>query len=261
MATEWLLSQNERMKKQGIFNWTLPAWVVQLTDTAPDGTTTVRSVNVCPSAGVCAKHCYALGSDSGYIRFPAARARHLRNLRMVLDTPLLWQERMAAELRHPRYQPDSEKGKLGHIRIHDAGDFFDDAYTLMWLEIMRGAPEGLTFYAYTKEVSRFRRLVEPNPPANFKYVFSRGGKEDALIDPTRDRDADVFLTLEDLEAAGYSSQAASDLLAVHGPPRVGMTVNRHRKGMTASFGELQRQRDAEAASRRARQQTKARSSN
>ncbi|MER5889671.1 hypothetical protein ABT160_38090 [Streptomyces sp. NPDC001941] len=260
MATDWLLTQNERMKKQGIFNWTLPAWVVQVTDTAPDGTTTVRRVNVCPSAGVCAKHCYALGSDSGYIRFPAARARHLRNLRMVLDTPLLWKERMAAELRHPRYQRNFESGKMGHIRIHDAGEFYDDFYALMWMEIMRGAPEGLTFYAYTKEVSRFRRLVEPNPPANFKYVFSRGGKEDALIDPTRDRDADVFPTLEDLQAAGYSSQAASDLLAVYGPPRVGMTVNRHRKGMTASFGELQQRQDIEAARRRARQQTKASSS-
>ncbi|MFD5079544.1 hypothetical protein [Streptomyces sp. NPDC058371] len=260
MATDWLLSQNERMKKQGIFNWTLPAGAVRLEDEAPDGTTTVRPVNVCPSASVCLKHCYALGADSGYIRFPAARARHLRNLRMVLDTPLLWHERMAAELRHPRYQPDAEKGKLGHIRIHDAGDFFDDAYTLMWLQIMRGAPKGLTFYAYTKEVSRFRRLVEPNPPANFKYVFSRGGKEDVLIDPTRDRDADVFPTQDDLEAAGYSSQAASDLLAVHGPPRVGMTVNRPRKDLTASFGELQRQRNAEDAARRERQQSKARTS-
>jgi hypothetical protein len=28
MATDWLLTQNERMKKQGIFNWTLPAWDV-----------------------------------------------------------------------------------------------------------------------------------------------------------------------------------------------------------------------------------------
>lgn len=33
------------------------------------------------------KHCYALGSDSGYIRFPAARARHLRNLRMGAGHP------------------------------------------------------------------------------------------------------------------------------------------------------------------------------
>lgn len=260
MATDRLLSQNDRMKKQGIWNWTLPAWAVRLEDEAPDGTTTVRTVNVCPSAGVCRKYCYALGADSGYIRFPAARARHLRNLRMVLDTPLLWQERMAAELRHRRYQPDAETGKLGHIRVHDAGDFFDDAYTLMWLQIMRGAPKGLTFYAYTKEVSRFRRLVEPNPPANFKFVYSRGGKEDFLIDPTRDRDADVFPTLADLEAAGYSSQAASDLLAVHGPPRVGMAANRHRKDLTASFGELQRQQDAEAAARRVSQQSKARAS-
>jgi hypothetical protein len=121
-------------------------------------------------------------------------------------------------------------------------------------------PQGLTFYAYTKEVSRFRRLVEPNPSANFKFVYSRGGKEDFLIDPTRDRDADLFPTLADMEAAGYSSQAASDLLAVHGPPRVGMTANRYRKDLTASFGELQRQRDAQAAARRSRQQAKARAS-
>ncbi|MFD6334900.1 hypothetical protein ACFWGI_35730 [Streptomyces niveus] len=259
MTTDWLLSQNERMKKQGIFNWTLPALTVRLKDRAPDGTTTVRTVPVCPSAGICAKFCYALSADSGYIRFPAARARHLRNLRMVLDTPLLWQERMTAELRHRRYQPNAEKGRLGYIRVHDAGDFYDDAYTLMWLQIMRGAPKGLTFYAYTKEVSRFRRLVEPNPPANFKFVYSRGGKEDFLIDPSRDRDADVFPTLAALEAAGYSSQAASDLLAVDGPPRVGMAVNRYRKDLTASFGELQRQQDDAAAARRVRQQSKARS--
>ncbi|MFI1701451.1 hypothetical protein ACH419_36600 [Streptomyces bobili] len=260
MATDWLLSQNERMKKQGIFNFTLPAWVVRLTDEAPDGTTTVRTINVCPSAGVCAKHCYALGSDSGFIRFPAARARHLRNLRMVLDTPLLWQERMATELRHPRYQPDPKKGKLGYIRIHDAGDFFDDSYTRTWLQIISGAPKELTFYAYTKEVSRFRRLVVPNQPTNFKFLYSLGGKEDHLIDRTKDRYADVFPTLAQLEGAGFSSQAASDILAVDGPPRVGMTVNRRRKGMTASFGDLQRQHEAEAAARRGRQQSKARAS-
>jgi len=122
---------------------------------------------------------------------------------------------------------------------------------------MRGAPDYLTFYTYTKAVSRCRRIVEPNPPANFKYVFSRGGTEDALIDPTRDRDADVFPTLDELEAAGYSSQAASDLLAVNGPPRVGMTVNRPRRDLTASFGQLQRQRDAEAAARRERRREQA----
>ncbi|MEV6400834.1 hypothetical protein AB0M39_39685 [Streptomyces sp. NPDC051907] len=255
MTTDWLLTQNSRLRKQGIFNWTLPAWIVRLEDEAPDGTTTVRTVNVCPMASVCKDFCFAL---EGAYRYPNVRRRHEQNLRMVLDTPLLWKERMAAELRHRRYQPDPETGRLGHIRVHDAGDFFDDSYTLMWMDIMRGAPAGLTFYAYTKQRSRFARLVETNPPANFKFVYSKGGKEDALIDETRDRHADVFPTLAELEAAGYSSQAASDVLAVHGPPRVGMTANRPRKLLTASFGELQKQRDAEAAQRRARQQARAR---
>lgn len=255
MATDWLLTQNTRMREQNLFNWTLPAWVVRLEDETPDGTTIVRTVNTCPMASICKNFCYAL--DGAY-RYPNVRRRHERNLRMVLDTPLLWQQRMAAELRHPRYQPDPERGRAGYIRVHDAGDFYDDSYTLAWLDIMRGAPSGLTFYAYTKEVSRFRRLVETNQPTNFKFLYSLGGKEDHLIDRTRDRYADVFPTLAQLEAAGFSSQAASDILAVDGPPRVGMTANRPRKHLTASFGELQRAHDALAAERRARQQARAR---
>ncbi|MEV6676395.1 hypothetical protein AB0N09_05925 [Streptomyces erythrochromogenes] len=249
MATDWLLTQNTRMKVQGIWNWTLPAWAVSLKDTGPDGAVTTRNINVCPQAGVCAKFCYAL--DGAY-RYPNVRQRHENNLRLVLDTPLLWQERMATELRHRRYAG-------ANIRIHDAGDFFDDAYTMLWLELVRGAPQNQTFYAYTKEVSRFRRLVLPNTPANFKFVFSLGGKEDHLIDKDLDRHADVFPDTASLEAAGYSSQAASDLLAVFGPPRVGMASNRPRKGLKHhSFGELQELDNTASAERRARARDKAR---
>ncbi|MGP3953450.1 GP88 family protein [Streptomyces sp. 7N604] len=240
MAAKPLLTQNSHMRAQGIFNWTLPAWAVRL----PDG----RTINVCPQAGVCAKFCYAL--ENAY-RYPSVRAAHLRNLLMVLETPLVWKERMAAELRRPRYQ-----GR--HIRIHDAGDFFSDAYLVMWLDIMRGAPEGITFYAYTKEVSRFRRLVEPNPPRNFKWVYSLGGREDQLIDLDHDRHADVFPDQEALEHSEYASQEASDTLAVHGPPRVGMAANRRRVGLREhSFGQLQRIRDAQRAARRGHQAARA----
>nr|WP_249465233.1 hypothetical protein [Streptomyces fradiae] len=48
------------------------------------------------------------------------------------------------------------------------------------------------FYAYIKEVRRFRALVEPDPPLNFRWVYSWGGREDHLLDPARDRTADVF---------------------------------------------------------------------
>ncbi|MFD7446602.1 hypothetical protein [Streptomyces sp. NPDC059909] len=63
-------------------------------------------------------------------------------------------------------------------------------------------------YACTREASRFRRLVESNPPANFEWVYSLGGKEDHLIDVDRDRHADVFPDDEALQRAGYSSQEA-----------------------------------------------------
>ena len=46
-----------------------------------------------------------------------------------------------------------------------------------------GPPE-TTFYAYTKEVGRFRASGrEPDPPANFRWVYSFGGTQDAELDP------------------------------------------------------------------------------
>ncbi|MFD6471343.1 hypothetical protein ACFWF6_39340 [Streptomyces goshikiensis] len=102
-------------------------------------------------------------------------------------------------------------------------------------------------------------MVEPNCPANFKFVYSLGGKEDHLITKELDRHADVFPDTSSLEAAGYSSQEASDLLAVFGPPRVGMAANRPRKGLkNHSFGELQEIDNIKAAARRARARAKAR---
>lgn len=59
------------------------------------------------------------------------------------------------------------------VRLHDTGDFFSDNYVKAWLSIM-GACPGARFYCYTKEVKRFRRLVEPCSPGNFAFVYSFG---------------------------------------------------------------------------------------
>lgn len=48
-----------------------------------------------------------------------------------------------------------------------------DAYLEAWLRICHARPD-TNFYAYTKEVSRFRTLVEPDPPPNFLWVYSYG---------------------------------------------------------------------------------------
>lgn len=201
-----LLTQNRELRQIGVWNWTLPAWAVRL----PDG----RTHNSCPAAGVCAKVCYA---RNGTYRFRNVLARHMENLAYVLDDLEGWEAQMTAEVAHPRHQG-------GWVRIHDAGDFFSDEYLTAWLDIARATP-GVKFYAYTKEVSRFKRLAEPDAPDNFLWVYSFGGREDHLIDVTRDRIADVFPTLEAMEAAGYSSQDESDLLAVLGPRLVGIPAN------------------------------------
>lgn len=195
------------MKAIGAWNWTLPAWAGRL----PDG----RTYNTCPSAGVCAQVCYA---RNGTYRFPAVRAKHAANLMFVLDDLPGWQAAMTAELGMARFG-----GRW--IRVHDAGDFFSDAYLQAWLRIMRDRPD-VRFYAYTKEVARFRRLVEPHPPANFWWVYSYGGTQDAELDPRVDRVADVFPDEASIEDAGWASQEPTDLLAVLGPRLVGVPANR-----------------------------------
>jgi hypothetical protein len=203
----WLLTQNRELKAIGVWNWTLPAWAGRL----PDG----RTYNTCPSAGICRHICYA---RNGAYLWPAVRGRHHANLAYVLDDLPGWEHAMTAELAARRYH-------VAWIRIHDSGDFFSDDYLRSWLRICTARPDN-TFYAYTKEVDRFRRLVEPDPPPNFLWVYSYGGVNDHLLDPAVDRVADVFPDEAAITAAGWSSQEASDLLAVIGPRLVGIPANR-----------------------------------
>lgn len=230
-----LLTQNREMRAIGAWNWTLPAWAGRL----PDG----RSFNTCPSAGICRHVCYA---RHGTYTWPVVRAKHQANLTFVLDDLRGWEDAMLAEL-------GARKFRGAWVRIHDSGDFFSDAYTRAWLRIMRGRPE-VNFYAYTKEVDRFRRLIEPDPPGNFLWVYSFGGTQDGALDATRDRVADVFPDEEAITAAGWHSQEANDLLAVLGPRLVGIPANRiphflaRLRGRT--FRSWQAEVDAEHRTRR-----------
>lgn len=224
-----LLTQNSELKRLGIWNWSIPALAARL----PDG----RTIRICPSAGVCARVCYA---RAGRYNIPAVRARHLANLAYVLEDPEGWEQAMIAELAAARFD-----GRW--VRIHDAGDFFSTAYLAAWLRIIQARPQ-VRFYAYTKEIGLFRRLVEPDPPGNFWWVSSYGGTQDRHLDPGADRVADVFPTEEAITDAGWHSQTASDLLAVTGPTPVGIPANniprfRHRQG-DQTFGEWQRRTDA-----------------
>lgn len=194
------------MRRFGIHNFSLPAWAGKL----PDG----RNYNTCPSAGVCAAVCYA---RFGTFAFPQVKAKHQRNLTRVLDDLPQFESDILAELAKPKF-----RGAC--LRVHDSGDYFSDDYLRAWLRIARAVPDVL-IYSYTKEVTRFRRLVEPDPPLNFRWVYSYGGKEDHLLDPRTDRVADVFPDEQAITDAGWHSNAATDLAAVLGPSPVGMAQN------------------------------------
>lgn len=230
-----LLTQNSNLRKQGIYNWSIPAFAGVL----PDG----RRYNTCPSAGVCAPLCYA---RQGRYRIPSVRARHEANLMMLLDDLPGWESAMTAELQHKRYQDR-------WVRCHDAGDFFAITpekpleYTKAWMRIMRAAP-GVRFYAYTKSISLFREAVEPDPPPNFRWVYSLGGREDHLVDATTERHVDVFPDEESLAEAGYTSRAKEGcLVSVLGPQKIGIAANRieylRRRQGDKRFSELQAAQD------------------
>ncbi|MFD8732318.1 hypothetical protein [Streptomyces sp. NPDC059611] len=232
-----LLTQNSDLKRIGVFNWTLPAFVIEM----PDGS----HFNVCPQASACAPLCYA---RVGAYRFKNVRAAHIRNLLLCRDDPAEFETRMTEELKHNRYA-----GKW--IRIHDSGEFFSDEYLLTWMRIMGNSPT-IRFYCYTKEISRFKRLVANDPPENFLWCYSLGGKEDHLIDLATERHADVFPDVEALIAANYTDQTESDLLAVLSEsPLVGIPANRipHllKKQGSETFGSLQRARDKKLREKKA----------
>ncbi len=257
-----LLRQNSELRRDRIWNWTIPASTTVL----PDG----RIANGCPAADGCVNLCYA---RNGTYLFPAVKAAHQRNMMMALDDLPAWETTMLTELASKRFRPNgiarfphlvewmqldewtAEWAASGGaaIRIHDAGDFFADDYTEAWLRIAATTSDVL-FYAYTKEVPRFRALVEGTAPINFRWLYSLGGKFDHLLDLDRDRHADVFPDMTTLADAGYIDQTESDLLCVLAPTtRVGIPANnirhfRKRQG-NRTFGTIQRDRDEIRAKR------------
>lgn len=223
-----LLTQNSELRRVGVWNWTIPAHVVDL----GDGT----RFNCCPNALACGRVCYA---KFGTYLFSNVRKRHLENLLMILDKPKEWQIDMAGELAHKRMRPTGIPLDIDHdpqdewlhgwitnggkaVRIHDAGDFFNADYLQLWIDLAEEY-EDIMFYAYTKEVAMLKQAVLPT---NFRVIFSYGGKQDDMIDRQTDRHADVFPTIEALLEAKYYDQSDNDLLAVCAPNnKIGIVAN------------------------------------
>lgn len=102
--------------------------------------------------------CYAASPE----RFPAVRKHRWDNFEFVLNGGV----------------PEITK-KCRAVRIHASGDFFNQKYFDMWIELAKNNP-GVEFWAYTKSLKYWvSRLGEI--PDNLTLTASYGGRDDQLI--------------------------------------------------------------------------------
>lgn len=216
LGVKQVLTQNGKMKKssQGdtaLYNWTIPAFKSQ------DGTLT------CPNASKCAIGCYA--KQGSYV-WTNVRQSHQNKLDLTKHADFV---PIMIEAISSKVKTNKRKGKKCLIRIHDAGDFYSLDYTLSWFRIMSHfeTEPDVSFYAYTKEVDRFKSLKSNynNIPKNFTIIFSLGGKLDSLINQDSDRHSKVFQSETELLEAGYIDASQDDTLALTSNPKIGLVYH------------------------------------
>jgi len=195
-----LLTQNSKLKKDGIFNFDIPAYQSK------------TGLITCPNAKTCIANCYA---RQGTYRFSNVAAKHEWNLEQALKDDFV--QVMTQEIK---------KRKVKLLRIHSSGDFFSRAYADKWLQIMTNCPE-VNFYAYTKSWDLFESIALP---ANFKLIQSEGGK--LSIDLSKPH-AIVYQD-ESLIPENYENASVSDLVAFNGH-NVALTYHGNKKANDNGF--------------------------
>lgn len=224
--TEWMaaiqirpksiITSNSKLKKDGIWNVTLPAYSASIVMNGK-----LETINTCPSAGVCKAYCYA---SQGTYNFAKCVVKHARNLQFLLDDSFGFATQLVQEIKGKR--------NLRAIRWNDSGDFFNSHYWTIARAVMEALPN-IRFYAYSKRVAFFKELQAHKAlPANFTVVFSFGGMEDHLIDTQNDRHAKVFSSRGILRAAGYSDGTHTDRLATNPAfQKIGLVIHGNHKAM------------------------------
>ena len=158
----------------------------------------------CPNARECSRDCFA--KHGQYRMNPDVINLRQRNYELSKDAKK-FTEALEKEI-------GSHK-KVGAIRIHDSGDFYSPEYLKTWLDFAKAHPD-IRFYAYTKSIQWVKDAkAEGRVPENFKFIYSYGGKEDALIDPEKDIHSKVFPDVDTLKEAGYTDASWDESLASH----------------------------------------------
>ena len=100
----------------------------------------------------------------------------------------------------------------GVVRIHVAGDFFNEKYFLAWCLVAQLNPNTL-FYAYTKSLNYWQDNLT-QIPENFVLTASRGGRLDHMIDEHNLRESKVVFSEAEAEALGYEIDHTDEHAAI-----------------------------------------------
>ena len=137
----------------------------------------------CPGATEeCKKYCYARKAEVQYKQVIPYRYRNLE-----LSKQKDFVERMCEEISHTR--------TMTAVRIHESGDFYNQAYVDKWAKIAKTFPH-IQFTFYTKsfhlfDFSELRRLknvtafasVDPTTPSE-RLTHTKGWKKATVIENT-----------------------------------------------------------------------------
>lgn len=138
--------------------------------------------------------CFSASQESLY---PAVREQRqhnfnvLRNLKTVEEMVEIIQQSL----------PKINRKGLGKIvRLHVAGDFFNQKYFDAWLTVAKNNPDRL-FYAYTKSLQYWVNRLS-DIPNNLKLNASKGGKLDHLIEQYNLKYAEVVFSEQEAVEKG-----------------------------------------------------------
>lgn len=132
----------------------------------------------------------------------------------------------------------------GLLRVHIAGDFYNQAYFDAWMAVAKARPR-TRMYAYTKSITYWKDYLRRHGklPANFRLTASLGGKFDHLVDKKRMCYAVVVRHPEEAVALGLPIEDTDDSLAQEATAPFALVIHGVQKAGTEAAAAVKRMRD------------------